>query len=114
MRRYTDQDLAIFSQARILLNRGLTFNQAGAQLQRELGGLATALHFVGDAQRIADLEAQIDALQQVIAAKDETIATMRSYLERLIDEIVVVKVERDQLRAWQQLKGGSRPRGATK
>lgn len=97
-RRYSDQDLALLKHARVLLDRGLTFDQAGAQLQRELGGLATSLHFIGDAQRVADLEATIEALDQVIAAKDDLILVLRNQVEVAGAESVTLRADIKHLR----------------
>lgn len=97
-RRYSDSDIAVLKHARALLDRGLTFDQAGAQLQRELGGLATSLHFIGDAQRAADLEATIEALQLAIAAKDHLILVLSNQLEAAAVEVGAQRADIKHLR----------------
>lgn len=96
MRHYNERDLAIFKRAKALLDGGLTFDQVARQLAHELGGVGSAIAFTGDAQRVADLEAQIEVLQLLLAAKDELLSSLRIQLRAAwadLDAIVQMRAQ---------------------
>jgi DNA-binding transcriptional MerR regulator len=89
-RRYAERDLAIFKRAKELLDGGLTFDQAAERLAHELGGVGSAIAFIGDARRVADLEAQIEVLQLLVATKDDLLHALRMQLVGTEQEIAAL------------------------
>lgn len=77
-RRYSEQDIGLFKRAKALLDGGATFEQARAQLVLELSAWPGSFTFrAGEGERVAALEAQIEALQTTLATKDELIIVLR-------------------------------------
>jgi DNA-binding transcriptional MerR regulator len=101
-RRYTEEDLELLLQVKSLMAQGLTYDEVKRRLAKPSLPAATPRKEVNDGigsvALTVDPSVSLSALQELLKAKDKTIATLKESLSFLDTYLQAVRQERDDAR----------------